>query len=246
MHSPQDIAANIETRPRLPGGDMERFIGYGVMAQPFASGHILALRRFPATSIGPAYSAVWHRDPGGRWTFRITGDPLQCCNRYFGSEVIETVQCDIALAWRSPHELTITTGDAGVHWTITLASTPITMALNASGAMMPNALWRQAPVTSMMGTMAGGMLRCGHMAMRGTVPNGQRFLANPPAIWLATGSTATVGGDDLGSPGPLRVQDRLEDFWLPQRGLFFVGSILFEPYDASRHHMMADRSMAQA
>lgn len=225
---------------------MERFIGYGVIAQPFTSGHILALRRFPATSVGPAYSAVWHRDPSGRWTFRITGEPLQCCNRYFGRAVTETIQCNITLEWPNPHELHITTDDAGVHWSVTLASTPITMALNASGAMMPNALWRQAPITSMMGTMSGGMLRCGRMAMHGSVPNGQRFLANPPKIWTVAGSTATVGGDDLGSPGPLRMQDRLEDFWLPQRGLFFAGSILFEPYDATRHHLLADRSRAQA
>lgn len=24
---------------------------------------------FPASSIGPGYTSVWHRDPGGTWTF---------------------------------------------------------------------------------------------------------------------------------------------------------------------------------
>ena len=90
MTAPRDFASQMETEPTLPPGDDERFVGYGVMAQPFASGHVLALRRFVATSVGPAYTAVWHRDPDGRWTFRITGEPLQCCNRYFGSAVDES------------------------------------------------------------------------------------------------------------------------------------------------------------
>ena len=44
----------------LPSGGEERFAGYGVMGLPFASGHVLAMRRFPASSIGPGYSSVWH------------------------------------------------------------------------------------------------------------------------------------------------------------------------------------------
>jgi hypothetical protein len=40
---------------------VERFAGYGVMGLPFRSGHYLALRHFPASSIGPGFRAVWHR-----------------------------------------------------------------------------------------------------------------------------------------------------------------------------------------
>lgn len=55
-------AASIKT-PGLQGGPEERFAGYGVMGLPSRSGHYLALRHFPASSIGPGYRAVWHRDP---------------------------------------------------------------------------------------------------------------------------------------------------------------------------------------
>jgi hypothetical protein len=61
-------AASIKT-PGLQGGTEERFAGYGVMGLPFRSGHYLALRHFPASSIGPGFRAVWHRDPHRRWTF---------------------------------------------------------------------------------------------------------------------------------------------------------------------------------
>lgn len=38
----------------LPSGDDERVIGFGVMGLPFASGHYLAFRDFPATSFPPS------------------------------------------------------------------------------------------------------------------------------------------------------------------------------------------------
>ncbi len=51
MTAPGELAAALE-RSDLPPGEGERFAGYGIMAQPFRSGHVLALRRFPHTSIG--------------------------------------------------------------------------------------------------------------------------------------------------------------------------------------------------
>jgi hypothetical protein len=241
MRDPRSSAAAIEAHPELPPGNDERFAGYGVMAQPFASGHVLALRRFAATSVGPAYTAIWHRAPNGRWTFRITGEPFQCCNRYFGSAVDETIQDDIALAWSGPWQLTVTTADDALRWTMIMAATPITRALSATGGVIPAALWRQPIVPAMTGAMAGGLLRTEHMAMHGDVPNGQRFLVNPPQLWAVTGSQATLDGVDLGPTGPLQVQDHLEDFWLPQRGLFYSGTVQFETYDESRHRLVANR-----
>ena len=55
------------------------------MGMPFASGHYLALRDMVATSVGPAYRAIWHRDPQGRWTIHTTGPAELTCPRYFGS-----------------------------------------------------------------------------------------------------------------------------------------------------------------
>jgi hypothetical protein len=65
----------------------------------------------------------------------------------------------------------------------------------------------------------GLLLRAGRVRLQGTVPNGQHFQAGPRLVWAVANSTALVGGHDIGPPGPLPHQDRLGDFWLPQRGL---------------------------
>ena len=38
----------------LPSGDDERVVGFGVIGMPFAGGHYLAFRDFPATSFSPS------------------------------------------------------------------------------------------------------------------------------------------------------------------------------------------------
>ena len=87
MQEPRKIVEAIENSSRLPEGHEERFTGYGVMGVPFKLGHVLCLRRFPVTSIGQGYTSVWHRDPGGCWTFIQDVSPRNGCSRYFGSAV---------------------------------------------------------------------------------------------------------------------------------------------------------------
>jgi hypothetical protein len=80
-------------------GRGERFFGYGVMGLPFASGHVLALRRFTASSIGPGYTAIWLRSPQGAWSMWIDTEPMKACPRCFGSELERVVEAPIALSW---------------------------------------------------------------------------------------------------------------------------------------------------
>ncbi len=92
----------------IAGVRLRALVGYRVradatieMAEYFiiamAAGKLPAgTRVLGATSVGPAYTAIWHRDPGGRWTFRITGELFQCCNRYSGSAVDEAIRGEIA------------------------------------------------------------------------------------------------------------------------------------------------------
>ncbi len=69
MREPRDVIDQMELHPELSPGRDERFTGYGVMASPFDSGHLLAMRRFPATSVGPGYTSIWYWHADGRWTF---------------------------------------------------------------------------------------------------------------------------------------------------------------------------------
>jgi len=58
MTQPRIWAERIEQTANVPDGDAERFAGYGIMAQPFTSGHMLALRRWPATTLSELLSQL--------------------------------------------------------------------------------------------------------------------------------------------------------------------------------------------
>ena len=60
---PRHIIQGIGNTPRCLRRTEDRFAGYAVIVLPFRSGHVLSLRRFPASSVGPGYTSVWRRDP---------------------------------------------------------------------------------------------------------------------------------------------------------------------------------------
>jgi hypothetical protein len=236
---PRDYAEQMERAPELPPGSDERFQGYGVMGEPFASGHVLGMRRFPASSIGSGYTSVWHRDPTGAWTFYADTDPLHACTRYFGSDVQRAVECPIELSWPKPRILHISIESAALTWEAELAPTFATRALNTMARLMPDRLWKDRRVLSLMAAIAGPALGTGRLGVHGRAPNGQQFVTNPMVLWTIAHGTASVGETDLGQPGPLPRQARLGDFWIPQRGLFAVGRAFFEPFDPARHLAVA-------
>ena len=124
MRQPAEYADEIEREPTLPAGSGERFSGYGVTGLPFRSGHILGLRRFSASSIGPGYRSVWHRAPSGRWTFYQDQPAELACTRYFGAAVDEVREGPIEIAWTGPRSFEVSAGGGELAWTLELASTP--------------------------------------------------------------------------------------------------------------------------
>jgi hypothetical protein len=227
MREPADIVADLERRPELSPGAEERFSGYGVMGLAFRSGHVLGLRRFPASPIGPGYRSVWHRDPGGRWAFYQDQPAELACTRYFGSAVHDVREGPILIDWTGPRGFRVQAADGELDWTLQIGSTPVTRVFNRLAAALPAPAWRSGPVLALMSRVAGTALRAGRVRLTGRAPNGQRFTANPRILWLVVDSTATVRGVDLGEIGPAAEQARLADFLLPQRGVFAIGSTTF-------------------
>lgn len=90
--TPGEVAETLENTPGRLDAQRERFRGYGVMGLPFESGHVLGLRRFPVSSIGPGYTSIWHRSPDGRWSFWSTTAPEVSCARYTGEISDDTRQ----------------------------------------------------------------------------------------------------------------------------------------------------------
>jgi hypothetical protein len=232
--TPLAAATAVLDHPVLPDGDDERFVGFGVMGFPFASGHYLALRHFPATSFAPGYRSVWHRDPAGTWTFYATTPGQQSCARYFSAATPEdAVQCDIDVAWVSPWTVFVQI-DGLLEWTVDIRATPMSRAVSAIGRALPERAWTSPTALNLIGSTAGALLRAGTVQLSGIAPNGQQFMIAPRQVWLASGRAA-LRGVDLGLPGPLNRQAELADFRPPQRGIFVVGSGHFETYDPAVH-----------
>jgi hypothetical protein len=230
MSEPAELARHAEDYPVLPAASCERVSGYGVMGLSFRAGHVLGLRRWTASSVGPAFTFTWHRDPVGRWTFYESAPCDVACNRYFGADVQRNRLTSIGLEWETPRRLRVRTLDGpAVNWTIQLGSTPVPRAMSRIGSAMPDELWRSRPVLGLVGHVAGPVLGAGKLRLSGRTSNGQHFDANPLGIWCATGSTAVVESEDLGAVGPLAEQAQMADFYFPQRGIVAMGRVFVEP-----------------
>lgn len=218
-YQPQSSAQATPKLAELPEDPAEHFAGYAVLGLPFTSGHYLAFRDFPVSSVGPGYRSVWHRTPGGEWTIYANTTPEFSCARYFGAAVQHTEETDVDIQWSGPFTAQITVPGV-LDWHLQMGTSAATSMLTAIAVRMPETLWRNELVLRAMGAFAGPLLKAGRMKVSGMVPNGQTFQAQPRQLWLVTDSQATIRGEDAGQPGPLEVQDHLADFWLPQRGLF--------------------------
>ncbi len=203
------------------------------MGLPFASGHVLGLRRWTASSVGDRFTSIWHRDPAGHWTFYESTACEVACTRYFGTDVERVREGPIDLEWEGPNRLRVRTCDGAVDWDITTRATTATWMMSTMSSMVPLAAWRSGPVLRTMGAMAGLVLGVGKVQLTGTTSNRQHFDANPLRIWYVTESHAVVEGEDLGSIGPLDEQAHMADFYFPQRSMFALGRVFITPLKPS-------------
>jgi hypothetical protein len=233
MTTPAEQVAAAD-RISLPAGGDELFSGYGVMGQPFASGHVLAMRRFPHSSIGAGYTSVWHCDPEGRWTMWSDVDPSLACPRYFGPALTAARQCNIDLTWSDPWTFDVRI-EGVLEWHTRLDQTPSTALMSAIASRLPAAFWRRDAAVSLMSRMAGRMLGAGRLRMNGRVPSEQWFKVALRSVWATTDVEATVHGESLGTAGPIEQQRQMGGFPVPNRGLFAIGQASFETYDPDRH-----------
>lgn len=227
---PLEVAAALERSARLPDGAGDRFSGYAVLGVSFATGDVLALRRFVVTSVGAGYSSVWHRDPGGRWTFYTDVEPGLGCGRYFSEAVDEEVRAPIGLEWTTNRTLRVTVdGGRLVAWSLNLRSTLMTRAISRLAATLPEPWWHNTRVLESMSAVARMTLGTGRFNMVGETPNRYRFMANPLALWSIADSHAVMAGRDLGAIAPLKAQVALGDFWVPRRPLFAIARAFMYP-----------------
>ena len=238
------MVTKLEERADLNWRRHSGFAGYGVMGLPFASGHALGFRRFPASSLGPGYTSVWHRDPEGRWSlFQDRLPDGDCGVKNFGSAVVDAPVRDIRISWSGPRECTVAVaGESPIQWDVALDAVPETQFMNSKGGMVPGALWRQPDYLRVMGGVSSVALGAGYLGLEGADGGrGEKFVANPRLIWYVSTAAASIGGNSLGSSGPLPSdcasgpphQAKFGGFWIPQRGIFVIGSALLDTPEAA-------------
>jgi hypothetical protein len=240
--TPGEIAGALEDTAGHLDAQRERFRGYGVMGLPFESGHVLGLRRFPVSSIGPGYTSIWHRSPDGRWSFWSTTAPEVSCARYTGEISDDTRQAAIGLAWPEPYRLTIAADEPSLSWEVTFAATPASRVLSAFAQRLPGQFLANESVLRVLGPVAGTLLGAGRLALTGTMPNRQSFHLVPSHVWMVTASCAQLGATDFGRPAPLPQQATIGDFRIPQKGLLAVGALDVDPLSLGRHSTRTARS----
>ena len=241
MNEPRDMIQRLEKNPQLPKGDGEILSVYGIESCPFASGDILCSRHVLASSFGPAYTAIWHRDPNGDWHFYQNVPPRQGCARFFGKALVDITVLPVETWWDAPRRLRIV-APGRIEWQLDLSSTLATRAMNLMGSLMPDTLWKNPTVLSAMAPVAGVTLGAGKLRLTGRAPNGQRFIANPLSTWTVPSAKATIDGRDLGAVAPLCEQPRLGDFWIPRTGLFAIGRAFFDAFDPAIHSAATNRT----
>jgi hypothetical protein len=228
--SERSLSGPLRARP-----GREDVVGFAVVGQPFASGDVLCLRRFPASTFGPGYVSVWHRTAAGEWTVYTSVAPAESCPRFIGAAIARAVQTPIELDWTGPERLEVRVPAADLRWELHMASTPVTRMMNLMMALMPAALYRSNLVLAMMSLMSTLFLAAGRFRLGGRVPNRQWFQAGPRKLWMIPQARATVAGRDFGAAGPLPSQPTLGELPLPQRGVFMLGGMSFEAFSPDRH-----------
>src|SRR5919106_6111688 len=193
MADPRDIAYDMEANRTLPDlPEWERLRGYAVAGFPFRSGHVLAMRRFPASSCGPGYTSVWHRDPAGRWVIYQDQEPRYACPRDFGPSIDDSHTVPIELDWHGSHHFSLDLDAEGsrLRWEVHLVDTTVTRVLNAAASVLPPSMRRRRSVLGAIGRLAGLLLRAGRLRLAGHAPSGQAFRADLRRVWVVENSTA--------------------------------------------------------
>jgi hypothetical protein len=203
--------------------------GFGVMAMPFTSGHVLVLRAFPHNSFAPSKS-IWHRTPEGTSTIFVDGASMEtACPRYFGAAAKENRSARIDLTWIGPMDLEVTAEPPGLRWTMSLTGPPYLRALNAASSRLPEAAWRSSFVLRGMELMASIVLGMGDVQLAGRVPSGHWATLTPRRMYFVRSAHAELAGLDLGSPVKATTPPTIGATRLPSKPAFAVGRAFFKP-----------------
>ncbi len=205
----------------------ERFDGFAILGVTFESGHMLALRNFERSNAGPAFTAVWMREPGGDWRFFSTNPPAKSCAQYMLPDVADQTPIDIR--WVNSSTLHVSIKEISFRWFVEFEESRRTRWLSSALGRLPEGALRSPAVSRIAALAARATLRTGTIRLHGAVPNGQQFAGLPRRAWQVKSSTAWTSTYNFGGVVRPGRQERFGDFWLPATPIAMAGAIEFEP-----------------
>lgn len=206
---------------------------------------MLALRVFPQNDFGP-YRAVWHRDPGGRWSIYVDGQRLDnACPRYFGAACDVTTYAGIRLTWTGPATPHVTMDSPALEWTLIASSPPVLDLLNTMSAALPLSTWRRRSLVRARERLAR-TLGMGRLQLTGITPSGHPVMLMPERMYFIDDSQATLDGVDLGQPARLGENPMIGEVPLPARGVLASGQAVFGIVDPAEYERARSRAAAAA
>lgn len=239
VKAPEAARQETPEKARETGGaewpGREHYRGYGVMALPFDSGHVLALRVMPENDFAP-FEAVWHRTPGGDWSMFVDGPNHETfCPRFYGPILADADPASIDVSWTGERRLRVRMDEPRLDWTVTLRTSPLTRLANRVLPGLPLGLYRTRPALTLVRVLADRALGLGPLDLAGTLPAGQRVLVKPERLFLVGESRAVLDGVDLGSPVRARTNPTTGSFRWPALGVLAHGDVYVEIDDPEGH-----------
>ncbi|MFL6081139.1 MAG: hypothetical protein ACJ714_14515 [Ornithinibacter sp.] len=224
------LASRLGRRGNSPAGsgwpDHEYVRGWGLLAQAFESGDVLALRVFPEGTFG-GFCAVWHRDPAGRWSIHVdSANTETACLRYFGAAAHHTGPTGIRVDWTGPASVRVTMDRPSLDWTFTASTTPVLDVVNAVNSALPQASWRHHSLVRAR-ELAAWALGLGRFRMTMTAPSGHYGTLMPAAMYFVDSARAVLEGRDLGRPVRSPDLPRIGAVELPARAVLATGQVVW-------------------
>jgi len=232
------VEPGVRTSP-WPGTELLR--GYAVMALPFSSGYLLALRVWKQNDFAP-YRSVWIRRPAGEWRMVNDGPLLETtCPRYWGPVVSRAELGKIDLTWKSQDELAVEMDQPRLTWKMRMACPLPLRIMNVFHAALPLWTWQVDSLVRIREWMAAEMLKMGEVQFSFRTPRGQRSLILPREIFLIRESQASLEGESLGCPVHLPHNPTIGDVRLPARPAFATGQSFVHIDDQGSYRQLRQR-----
>ena len=220
----ESLVARFRPRARpspLPGHEHQR--GWGIVAFPFDSGHVLALRVSPQNDFAP-FTSVWHRTPDGAWSIYVDGPRLDtACPRYWSDAAEHVQKTTISLDWSGPRDLVVDMAEPRLEWRASMAAGPLVRALNATATHLPEAILRTEPMIRCVEWIGDVLFELGDITLSTPVPNGQDAIVVVRRLFPIVDGAASLDGEALGAPATGSDTPTFGEARLPARPVFSIG-----------------------